>query len=654
MKKILFTVFLLIMSMTVVACIEEEDPVGSITWTGLAAETIVRGDHVDLLAGITATDSIDGDLTGQIVVTDDDDFSTHLAGGYTITYSVENSTGVVSTQTKTFTVLIGHNVANGDFELGAFGWTLDQPGGSAAIDFDTGHAVITINNAGTSWWAVQLYQQNVVFQADTTYKVTMVASSPDGRSISLGYEDPNAGFAMLNPGFMPIYLEADPTEYVMYFTSDENYTNIKVVAYLGNQLDNDAVTDEPHTVHIHSIYIEEVVKNTAITFSGLTTISAMSGDLVFDAMDGVDISDPSLLGDVVVLGELPNDVMVASGYYVTYVVELADGSVVFATRRVNFTLAKDHEWQAINGHFENGFVGWTQDVIQTQGTGEAIFTNNPDDTVSVTVTNASTAGWHIQLQQANSDFRAGESYVVRLRIMADAERKILVEIIQPGVWQNIADPVTLDITTDWQEFEIHFTSEFDRTGAKIGLLLGNVDGLQPNNVTFTVDYFQVYKYSPFNSEFDGTHEPWVLDNITATVNEDNELVVVFADGQLGDWPWNHQLYQNPGAELVEGRTYQVEVRLKSNVDRLIRVWIEDVNKGFAGIVTDARTEIALTADEWAVLTYTITITEGNATTNAKFVIMFGGNFGDGVLEGVEHTVTVEYFRVTDVTDVEPD
>jgi hypothetical protein len=649
MKKFLTLVLLLIVSVVIVACkpaVPTEDEVGVITWSGLNASVVVRGDTINLLAGVTATDSIDGDITSSIVVKDDGDFTTHLAGGYTVTYEVTNSTGVTDTKTKNFTVTVGHNVANGDFSMAQYGWTLDIPGGSATIAYGDDYAEVTITNAGTSWWGIQLKQENILFQSGTTYKATVVASSPQQRSMSFGYEDPNDGFRMLNPGFQAVTLETTPTTYVVYYTADENYSNIKAVLYLGHQLDQDEVSTNPHVVRIYSINIEVVTKNQTITFDGLDMVNLISGSAPFDLMEGVSASS----GTISVLGELPTSVKVASTYFVTYVVISNDGSVAFATRQFRMTLPKDYPYQAINGNFTQGFTGWTQDVIQTQGTGAAIFTNNGDGTVSVNVTNASSAAWHIQLQQANSDFVAGESYVVRLRIKATEARKIVVEIIQPGVWENIAEPVTLDITTDWQEFEIHFVSEFNRTGAKLGLLLGNVDGLQPNNVTFTVDTFQVYKYSPFNSEFNGVYAPWVLDNINATVNAENQLVVVFEEGQLGDWPWNHQLYQSSGSELVEGHTYLVEVRLKSNVARMIRAWIEDVNRGYAGIATGANTEVMLEADTWTVISYTVTITADTKTTNAKFVIMFGGNFGNGELLGLAHTVTVDYFRVTDITN----
>ena len=647
MKNKLALFVILVLSITLASCVMTEDP--SVTWMGVEDQVVVRGDAIDLLEGISAEHEVDGDITSSIVIKDDGDFSTHLAGGYVVTYEVEDASGMLHEKTKNFTVTIGHNVANGDFSLAAYGWTLDTPGGDASVVYDENGANITINNAGTSWWGIQLRQENLLFKEGVTYKATVVASSLDGRSMSFGFEDPTDGYRMLTVdrnGFQAVALTDTLQTYEVYYTATANFSNIKAVLYLGNQLESDSVDSEPHAVLIKSINIEEVVRNTSVTFEGLENVELTSGNAPSDPLEGVSVSE----GTLEVIGDLPTSVLVQSTYFVTYLVKLNDGSVAFATRLYEYKLAKDFEYQAINGNFSDGFVGWTQDVIQTEGSGAATFIDNEDGTVSVTVTNVSDAAWHIQLQQANSDFKAGESYVARLVIKASQARKIQLEVIQPGVWEPIADTVTLDITTEYQTFEVHFTSEKDRTGAKVGLLLGNVDALQPNNVTFTVDTLQVYKYEPFNSELTETHEPWVLDNITGSFNSEGHLEIPFTEGQLGDYPWNHQLYQNQGFELVAGHTYEVEVRFKSNVARTLRAWIEDANNGFSAIATDERTEIDVEADTWTILTYQIVITEDNDTLNAKFVIMLGGNFGNGELAGVAHTVTVDYFRVTDITN----
>ena len=273
MRKIISLVILLIAVVLLTACQKEE--VSVITWTGLEDQTITRGDMIDLLEGVTATDSVDGNLT--VTVKDDGDFSTHLAGGYAVVFEASNENGVVEEKTKNFNVVVGHNVANGNFELGAINWTLDTPGGNASVAYAATGATVTISNAGNSWWGIQLIQQNVVFKTNETYKVTVVASSPQERSLSVGFEDPNNGFAMLNPGFMPMTLGTTDTTYEMYYTALENYSNVKVVVYLGHQLDQDEVGDTSHTVLIKSINISKVTK-VNIGFEGLDEQTVISGD----------------------------------------------------------------------------------------------------------------------------------------------------------------------------------------------------------------------------------------------------------------------------------------------------------------------------------------------------------------------------------------
>jgi arabinan endo-1,5-alpha-L-arabinosidase len=77
-----------------------------VTWAGLESKTVVYGEKINLLEGITVVDSIDGDITDQIKIVDEDKFSSILPRVYKVEYSVTNSTGVTETKTKTFTVLV--------------------------------------------------------------------------------------------------------------------------------------------------------------------------------------------------------------------------------------------------------------------------------------------------------------------------------------------------------------------------------------------------------------------------------------------------------------------------------------------------------------------------------------------------------------------
>jgi hypothetical protein len=633
-------------------------PQGVITWSGLGDAEIVRGDLVDLLEGITATDSIDGDITADIDITDDDLFSSSLAGGYVVTYSVTNSTGVTSTRTKNFTVLVAHNVANGDFTIPSYGWNLDIPGGSATLNAAGGNAVVTISNPGNAWWAIQLYQTNVHFKAGETYKLTLKASSTTGYSLAAGYENIDGGYAMLNPGFQVIELDATMQEYVVYYTAMEDYSNIKAVIYLGYKLPTDVIGEANHVITIDDINIEIVEPAQSVVFSGIEDVIAYSGGVNFNALSGVTAMAGAVdvTNRIEVLGIVPNEIQVASEYFVTYVVTLVDGTMSFATRKIQIRLAKNHEYETANGNFDNGLSGWTQDVNQTNGTGAATFVNNGDGTVSITVTNVSNASWHIQMYQGSSNFKAGESYVVTITLKASAERNVIVEVVDPSAGFASVAPalVNVPVGTEWVTYEIHFTADKDYNNIKLGLLLGNGDGVTPNGITVTVDRFQVYKYDAFNENLTTTNTPWVYDNIVGEFNLEGNLVVTFvatgAEGKVaGGAPWNNQLYQSSGSTLIVGHTYEIEVRLRSTVNRVIRAWMEDVNRGYAGIANDGRTELTLVANEWGILTYTITITPETATTNAKYVIMFG----DGAIAGVAHQIEIDYFKITDVTNVIP-
>lgn len=625
--------------------------VGLITWGGFADQTVVRGDAVNLLEGLTATDSIDGNLTSSIVIKDDDLFSQHLAGGYTVTYEVENSTGVTSTQTKNFTVLVGHNVANGDFSLGAFGWTLDNPGGASTVAYTNEKAVISITNAGTSWWGIQLYQNNVVMKTNTTYRGSLVARSSTPRSITLGLENPDDGFAMLNPGFSPTLLSAMDQTYEMYFTTTSVLPNVKVVVYLGNQLEQDAVSAAAHVVTIDNIKFEEVVRDTSVTFQGIPTVDLVAGTTPPNLLTGVTAmaGTTDLTSSITVKGVLPTNVLVNSTYYVTYVITRPNGGIAYATRQFIYRLPKDFPYQAINGNFEFGFLGWTQDVVQTVGTGQALFTNNNNGTVSVKVVNPSDAVWHIQLQQNTSSFKANESYVARTIIKADVARKIVMEVVHPASGFapiGTAQALTMDVTTEYQTFEIFFTADKDYDNAKIGLLMGDVDGLQPDNVTFTIDELDFYKYDPFNEEMNDI-APWVLDNISGT-NANGITTISFNGSNQGNDPWNNQFYQSSGSRLIAGRTYEVRVRIRTSINRIVRVWVEDRARGYAAIAGwEAKTEKDFVANTWDEIVYTMTITDALATRDAKFVVMLG----DGASATTAHTVDIDYFRVVEVASL---
>ncbi len=105
-KKLLVVFILLLTSFTIVACGpgEEEVPVDAKpTFSGTGAVAIVLFDEFDPLAGVSAVDAEDGDLTGDIVVKTNNIDNTEV-GNYTVVYEVKDSADNVATATRSVTV----------------------------------------------------------------------------------------------------------------------------------------------------------------------------------------------------------------------------------------------------------------------------------------------------------------------------------------------------------------------------------------------------------------------------------------------------------------------------------------------------------------------------------------------------------------------
>lgn len=497
-------------------------------WSGLEDRDVVRGDKINLLEGVSVKLEDGTDLTDQLEVSDDDDFNTHLADSYKVEYKVTDPRSkTTEKKSKNFIVKVGHNLANNDFSLKQYGWKTDKPGGSFDATYD-GEAVVNITNSGTTWWALQIYQNNVAFKEGKTYKLTMNAKSSTGKSVSVGYEDPNNNYAMLNPGTQTVKLTEDFKEYTMFYTATSDFSDIKAVIYLGHQLDGDSATkEEPHEVVIKNIYIEEVNRNEDVVFTGLENETIVNGDFEFDPLLDVTatLDDKDISKDLKVYGNLPKNVRANASYYLTYVYEHENGDISYATKRFSYKLETTNEYEAVNGNFEQGLVGWEQDVNQTDGTGSATFLENEDDTVSIIVHNPSVADWHIQLQQTNPKLTKDTLYKIKATLRASEKREVGLELVNPADnFANIMPKQVIEIDEEWKIFEFYFSPDNNYT-AKIGLLLGRIGQVAPE-VKVDVSELQIHKVESSDAAefknvndieiFVDSEEPNWLEGIEAT------------------------------------------------------------------------------------------------------------------------------------------
>ncbi len=476
-----------------------ESDIGEINWEADEEQLVVRGDQINLLDGIKAIDSVDGDISDQIEIIDDDNFDTNFVGGYNVTYEVKNSSGITSTFRKDFGVTVAHNVFNGGFDLN-YGWTFDIPSGAGSAEIVDGEQVFTINDPGNQWWGIQFYQLNTYFVKGETYKLTFDARSPEGHSISAGFEEVNNNNRMMQYGVHVLKLTEEMQTYELYYTSDANVSNTKTVIYLGWQLPTDNATpDNPHTVIIDNVNVEKVELDDEFdqpTLRGVGSITLASGQHEFDPLEGVTAYDKdSEEINFEVMGEIPSIVRAPSNYVLTYKATDSEGNFRFINRLVMFTLPKGNPYEVINGNFDDGYTGWTREINQVSGSGKATYSEDLENgTVTINITDPSNADHHIQLFQSTSKFTEGETYTITFIAKSNIARKVRLEITDPNNdYENIASPLTCDLTTEYQEFTISVTAEKDFEEVKLGVLLGNVGGNQPQTSSITIDELSVTK-----------------------------------------------------------------------------------------------------------------------------------------------------------------
>ncbi|MFA5486054.1 MAG: carbohydrate binding domain-containing protein [Bacilli bacterium] len=620
-----------------------------VTWVGADDEVINLGDYFDLLEGVKAIDSIDGEL--EVVVAEDDYFDYHYVGQYTIRYEATNSKNTVYTKYRMIQVNKGPNVLNGSFTIGKNYWRFDRPGGAGDFNVVNEEAVFSITDSGAEAWAIQLYQTGIQFSRGKTYEMTFKAKSNAGRSISAGFENVSAGYAMLIPGYPAMILNSEYQEYSALYTASDDFGAIKAVLYLGRGLDVDGLASRtnPQDITVDDIKIREISlaeESKRPVFSNANPVTVTTGEEfeVLPAVTAVDYKGNDISDKIERIGVVPQSIGAETRMLISYRVSDAEGNFNFVNRTVTYRIARDNPYNLINSDFDNGFQGWTRDVNQTNGTGQAEFVDNEDGTVTATIINGSNDNWHIQLFQSNVSLEANKIYRTTLIAKASVERKLTLEISNPAMsFARIATEL-IDLTTEYQTFIVEFKSTVT-TLAKFSLLLGNqgankVDIDRFANEMITADEAQTIDLRPYedfeviNGDFKYGYYGWTKEatqgaDIVFHEDRDNEAInleIVSA----GSANWHGQINQD-GKVFKEGVTYTMTV-VASSVDATT-ITMEVTNNN--GETVLGRQDITLSAVEE---TFTLSFTPSQDFERGKVSLLLG--------ESALTTITVKGVTIT--------
>ncbi|MBC1559596.1 DUF5011 domain-containing protein [Listeria booriae] len=301
-------------------------------------KTLKKGGSFDPMAGVTANDTEDGDLTSNIIVTAND-VNVNQEGTYHVTYSVTDSDD--NTTTKTITVTVTSNdapVITAVDKTVKKGVSFDPMAGVTASDTEdgnvTGNVTVTANDVDTS--AVGTYHVTYsVTDSDgntTTKTITVTVTSNDAPVITAsdktlkkgGSFDPMAGVSASDTE------DGNVTDKVTVTANDVD------TSVVGTYHVTYSVTDSDGNTTTKTITVTVTSNDAPVIVASDQTIKKGKA---FDVMAGVsasDLEDGDVTGGITVTAN-DVDTNTVGTYHVTYSVTDSDSNTTTKTITVTIT-----------------------------------------------------------------------------------------------------------------------------------------------------------------------------------------------------------------------------------------------------------------------------------------------------------------------------
>jgi len=673
MKKILSIMFIVVLSVALYACnpnrttTTDESTTTTVESTTTTVETTTTtvveditqpvlsgfedvsinvGDTFVALAGVTAMDDTDGDITANIEVFGT--VNTTTAGAYTLRYKVTDAAGNFAQVYRVVTVIFvaipsDDIIVNGDFSQGSNGWTIGlNEGGAGSIAEVNGELKLTIDAVGSTPPFPRIDSTPFELEKDKAYEVTFEARAEAARyfNVQVGELFPAA------PWFNPmdqgngarLLLSTEMQSFSFKFTMlQDTNTNVSLLFEFGKINDESIKTN----IYIDNVAINETIADPdtiAPVLGGVSDITIELGS-TFVALDGVTVTDnldmTLTTADIIVTGETV-DTSTAGIYTVTYTVIDASSNETIVNRVVTVVeLVFTDTTKIVNGDFsvalDETTPVWTL-FLQNWDTFAAGTLTIENEELKADLTSVGDQPFGVQVAQGNILFEKGMTYKLIFDVKADVERKVNVAIgidLPPEVyWESfIGDNKTFDITTTYQTHEVMFTMTSDTTDAGIAKFeLGNIlDGNAATAVYFDNVKIQQLAEGSVITNGDASAPGWSFfymmpawgGSADASYSIENGIGIVDIVN-TGDASWNVQ-FTNENITLENGKTYKISFDSKADVARYFEMPIGTELSGWAEI--DRMIDINVTTD-WVTYYYTFTYT-GATVDYAKLKFELG-------------------------------
>lgn len=254
-----------------------------------------------------------------------------------------------------------------------------------------------------------------------------------------------------------------------------------------------------------------------------------------------------------------------------------------------------------NGDFSNGEEGWSGEV-SSPAEGKWDFTKN---NATVTITNAGTEAWRVNLKQKNVTLKKGAVYEVKATITSDVDRTAEFACMDSGNknwYVQDANLITLKANEPTKvTFKVGVGDGKTDTGAYIGFNLGKISEDTPDASVITIDDVSMIKISGDDSgDTEEPEEPSVSGNNILRDSEfengnwqgdwelysTDEKEVDIANGSavadlksVGTDPWSAQLKQENIA-FEAGAKYILKMTVNAEVSRIINVQFNTSTDGY--------------------------------------------------------------------------
>lgn len=566
----------------------EQDTIAPVI-NGVDDVTIYLNETFNPMAGVTATDNKDGDITSSITVAGVVD--TTKEGTNFLVYTVYDAAGNKKQESRYVYVtidpsLIGDEIVqNGDFSLGNAVWNVtDGEGSSSTFDVVDGVGVLKVVTPSWNPWAPRLESNVIEFENGVTYEITFDAKADAVRSIHVQVGELLSGapwFDDYKPMQPQIFdLSTDWQTFTFKFTMNKDTGPGQLLFENGTVTGGVGTANLATTIYYDNVVIVESTPDAdtqAPVISGATDLTLETG-AVYDPLADVSAYD-------VVDGEITLDsthyvsnvdTSVPGEYEVTYTVSDVAGNTATITIYVTvvdlvFTNTNDitdgtfTTTAEIVAEVQDEFSGWadiTDPEIWYQYTagwdGAAATFTVVDGKAVIEVTAPGNNDWGLMLKQKGITLVPGETYKLSFSASSTVARDIVAKVSDHYF-------ATFALGTEEATYSFIFTYEKDSTTTeRVLFLFGQMTNYAASTVTIDNVELGILEQDNLVVNGDFTNNGWNVwsqnwdqgDGIpTVTSGIVSEQYVVTTD-LLGNANWAIQLFQE-GLVLENGKTYRV-------------------------------------------------------------------------------------------------